>query len=228
MDLLKAFLEYVPDDIYKSFTYLDLHNFASTHRDLETALDEKNNQRRQLARIIAEEQRTMIPTETQRADARRRVDHARSALMDEPEVLEDLVHAVSDFKECIRTYLTMFHKRRPSYNLIEELKPTFTKTGTWYTVSLSKYSWVDLDIRFMGLVVTYKYTRGKIRAHIRDSYYDSNPSPMDISWKESLSLAVALLEHIDIPYVLDMDMLDYEGLCPGEKVVYECLKHKCL
>lgn len=60
MDLLKAFLEYVSDDIFESFTCLDLHNFASTHRDLETALDEKNKQRRRLARIIAEEQRTMI------------------------------------------------------------------------------------------------------------------------------------------------------------------------
>ena len=225
MDLLKTFLECVPDDIFESFTYLDLHNLASTHRDLETALDEKLTQRRQLARIIAEEQRTKIPTETQRADARRLVDHARSALLDEPEVLEDLAHAVADFKERIRTYLTMFHKRRPSYRLIEELEPTFTKSGTWYTASLSSSRWIELDIRFMGLVVKYTYIRGKITATIRESYFDfdTNPTPMDSSWKKSLALGVALLEHMGIPYVLDTDMLLYD--CPS---VYDCLKHRCL
>lgn len=228
MELLKAFIEYVPDDIYESFTCLDLYNLASTHGELQEVLDEKTKQRYKLACCLATQKHNTVPTETQRATARKLVDAARSALLDEPDILEDLQHAVMDYKERIQTYLTMFPKRRPSGQLIDELEPTFTKTGVWYTVSLStsSYAWIELHIRFMGLVVNYTYIRGSM-ATIREPYFeDMKPRPMDSSWKKSLALGVALLELVEIPYVLDnTDMLWYHD---SEASVYNCLKHNCL
>ena len=223
MDLLKAFIEYVPDDVYKELTCLDLHNLASTHGQLQGVISEKSRQRSRRERLISEQQHDATPTQTERADARGCVDAARLALLDEPDVLEDFAQAVVDFKERIRTYTTMFQKQGPSPGLIEELKPTFTKHGRWYEVGLSKYAWIKLDIELMDVLVSYEYTCGRIKATITDAYISFNRKPMDFSWRKSLSLGVAILELVGIPYVFDTASLLYD--CPS---VYNCLRHKCL
>ena len=223
MDLLKAFIEYVPDEIYEEFTCLDIHNLASTHGDLGDAIAEKSRQRYRRQRLISEQQHNATPTQTERATARTCVDHARAALLDETDVLEDFAKAVMDFKERIRTYTTMFNKQGPSHELIEELKTTFTKHGQWYQVGLSKYAWITLNIELMDVLVTYEYTKGKIKAKITDAYISFNRKPMCSSWKKSLALGVAILESVEIPYVFDTASLLYD--CPS---VYKCLRHKCL
>jgi hypothetical protein len=202
MDLLHAFVQYAPDDIYDTLSHLDIHNVASAHSTLHEAVDARILQRR-----IHETNRIKkldaYPSHTDTIKARMQVDEARLAMLDEPELLSDLDSARSDFRDVVKTFTTMFSRRKPTVDVFAELEDTFSRAGVWYTIFPPIYcSLIQMDIVVMGVCVTYTFTPGKHpQVDIRKTIFDREID-MHETWRGSLALAARILEIIDIPHTI--------------------------
>lgn len=223
MNLLEAFIELAPEDIYKSLTHVDTHHLASSHANLGNAVDSrikqdliyKTNHIKKLNRF---------PSIDDQCNARLQVDEARLALLEEPEIIKDLEEARVDFCHAVKTYTTMFSRRHPTYEIFRELEDEFSKAGTWYTVFPPIYCpLIQMDIRIMGICVSYSFSPGNIpEIDIRKTNLHPECDMHD-TWNESLALAARIIELVNIPHVIK-----YIAEFPESMCLRRCLIHTVL
>jgi hypothetical protein len=200
MELLEAFIEFAPEDIYKSLSHLDAHRLASSHATLGNAVDARTKQQR-----IHEANRLKkldtFPSAIDQEKARLQVDEARLAVLEEPEMMADLEAAKRDFCQVVKFYTETFARRTPTFEIFRELEDEFTKSGTWYTVFPPIYCpLIQMDVRVMGICVTWSFSPGSIpMVDIRKTNID-RACEMHDTWNESLALAARIVEIIGIPY----------------------------
>lgn len=223
MNLLEAFIELAPEDIYKSLTHVDTHNLASSHAVLGDAVDSrikqdiiyKTNHIKKLNRF---------PSIDERCKARLQVDEARLALLEEPEIMKDLEEARTDFCHVIKLYTNTFSRRQPTYEIFRELEDEFSKSGTWYTIFPPIYCpLIQLDVRLMSICVTWSFSPGShptIDIRKTSMHRDCD---MHETWNKSLALAARIIEIVDIPYDIS-----YITEFPESVDLRRCLIHKVL
>lgn len=223
MNLLEAFIELAPEDIYKSLTHVDTHNLASSHANLGNAIDSrikqdliyKTNHIKKLNRF---------PSIDDQNRARLQVDEARLALLEEPEIIKDLEDARADFRHVVKTYTTIFSRRHPTYEIFRELEDEFSKSGTWYTIFPPIYCPImQLDVQLMSIRITYSFSPENIpEVDIRKTNLYPECDMHD-TWNESLALAARIIEIIDIPHVIK-----YIAEFPESVDLRRCLIHRVL
>lgn len=200
MNLLEAFIELAPEDIYKSLSHLDRHHLASSHANLGNAVDSrikqdlvyKTNHIKKLNRF---------PSIDDQNRARLQVDEARLALLEEPEIMKDLEEARADFCQVVKLYSETFSRRHPTYEIFRELEDEFSKAGTWYTIFPPIYCpLIQLYVRLMSICITWSFSPGSLPSvDIRKTSMHRD-CDMHETWNDSLALAARIIEVIGIPH----------------------------
>ena len=222
MDLLETFIRLAPKDVYDTLTHLDRHNVASTHGTLRDAIFKRT--REKIAWYISEKKKFTV-SEQDIIRSKEYVHEATEALLHEFYTLEDLTVGRRRFKEVARKFVTLCRRIRPSTEVLEEIKDEYVverRHCRAYVLPESKI--LVFNVFLMGLDMSWRFECGKpMTLRLRIDEFGISGGQMDTSWKEDLSLGIAIVKFVNLPYVLNEYSVD---TFPEDSILRWCFVHK--
>jgi hypothetical protein len=219
MDLLDAFIRLAPEDVYDTLTHLDRHNAASAHGILRDAIFKRT--REKIAWYTSEKKKFTV-SEEDIVRSRQYVNEATEALLQEFYTLEDLAVGRRRFKELARKFVTLCARVRPSTEVLEEIKEEYVVERRYCRAFVLPESKVFVfNVFLMGLDISWRFECGKpMTLRLQTSEYRSGN--MDDSWNKDLSLGIAIIKFVNLPYVLNEYSVD---TFPEDSVLRWCFVH---
>ena len=203
MDLLCAFADLCPEDVYVTIPLMDIHSLACTHRSIQKIVAHREHLK---AKKAIDQQRNPSKEVVRRATEK--IARAWTALQTEdPALLERLRKGLAEFKTMARRFVELSKRWR-----IPPLSRSASTYGggsgeggdQYYTYELvadpdavQLLLWVGA----LAITIAFEYKR-PLTAHI--SYYGSflpRKTRMSAEWDKSVALAVAIVTNI---YGVDM------------------------
>jgi hypothetical protein len=207
MDLLEAFVRFAPEDVYENLTHLDRHNVASAHGTLRNAVFKRTREK------IAYYESARTKFTVSKEDivrSRQYVNEATEALLHEFYMLEDLTSGRLQFKEMARKFVTLCQRIRPSTDVLEEIKEDYEMERRYCRAYVLEESKVFVfNVFLMGLDISWRFECGNpMTLRLRIDEFGRAGGGMDISWNKDLSLGIAIIKFINLPYILNEYSVD--------------------
>jgi hypothetical protein len=225
MDLLEAFIRLAPEDVYETLTHLDRHNVASAHGTLRNAVFKRTREKIAWYTSEKHEKQKFTVSEEDIVRSKQYVHEATAALLHETYTLEDLTVGRRRFKEVARKFVTLCARIRPSTEVLEEIKEEYVVVRRHcraYVLPESKV--LVFNVFLMGLDISWRFECGKsMTLRLRIDEYGRSGGHMDTSWNEDLSLGIAIINFVNLPYVLNEYSVD---AFPEDSILRWCFVHK--